>query len=515
MHSIFQNSLLGIGSLGLITGLNSSCDSRKPETGPTRPNIIYILADDLGYGELGCFGQTDIETPNIDRLAAEGMIFTNHYSGSAVCAPARSVLLTGLHSGMTQVRSNDEMAERGDVWNYRVMLADSTMEGQRPLGAGTYTLGTLMQTAGYRTAIVGKWGLGAPHTAGVPNMMGFDLWYGYNCQRQAHTYYPVHLWKNDRRVYLNNDTIAPHAMLPPDADPYDPDSYADYNLNDFASTLMFEEIAQFVDENATNPFFLYWADPIPHLPFQAPQKWVDYYVNKFGDEEPYTGRAGRGGYFPTRYPNATYAAMITYLDENVGKLVQQLKDLGIYENTLIILTSDNGPTSRAADRFGSAGPFNPRNVKGYLNEGGIRVPMIASWPGVISPGSESDHISAFYDVMPTLAGIVDVVPPGNISGMSFLPTLMGEKQEQPEFLYWEFPGYGGQMAVRMGNLKALRQNMFNGNLEWKLFDLDNDPGELTDIAAQHPGVIARVEEIVARERTVSPNHLYRFSILGD
>jgi arylsulfatase A-like enzyme len=518
MRNIIQSSLVGLGSFGLIAGLgNCSSNNDNKDLDISRPNIIYILSDDIGYGDIGPFGQTKIETPNLDKLASEGMIFTNHYTGSPVCAPARCILLTGLHSGKSQIRRNDEMHERGEaVRDYVAVIEDPGLEGQRPMIPGTLTIGSLLQTVGYKTAIIGKWGLGAPNSTGVPNKQGFDFFFGYNCQRQAHTYYPVHLWKNDRRVYLNNDTVRPHIDLDPDADPYDLVSYDPFNLNDYAPTLMFEEITRFVNENHENPFFLYWASPISHSPLQAPREWVDYYVSKFGDEEPYTGTR----YFPHRYPRAAYAAMISYLDHNVGRLIQQLKELGIYDNTLIVFTSDNGPTAGGgtdAAWFQSAAPFQSEagRIKGSLYEGGIRVPMIASWPEVIEPGSVTDHISVHYDVMPTLAEILDIPAPGYVSGTSFLPTLRGEKQEQPEFLYWEYPASGGQMAVRMGNFKALRTNMFSGNLGWELFDLGKDPQELTDISSKHPDIIARVEDIVAREHTPSPNPLFRFSVLGE
>ena len=516
MTQLIKHSFLGIGSLGIIAG-HTGClhNESRGDRDISRPNIIYILADDLGYGELGCYGQTVIETPNLDELASKGMIFTNHYSGSAVCAPARCVLLTGLHSGKAQVRGNNPMAERGDVHNYLAMFADPRLEGNTPLKAGTFTIGTMLQSVGYKTALIGKWGLGAPGTDGLPNRQGFDYFYGYICQRQAHTYFPLHLYRNEHRVYLDNDTVAPHSSLPPGADPYDPESYKPFNLNDYSSTLMFEEITRWVDSNADNSFFLYWADPIPHLPLQAPQRWVDYYVEKFGDEEPYLGREGPGGYFPARYPRATYAGMISYLDENIGKLIEQLKYLGIYENTLIIFTSDNGPSSQCAGWFNGACPFRsePGYVKGSLHEGGIRVPMIATWPEVIKPGRVTDHISAFYDVMPTLADITGVKTPDNISGISFLPVLKGEKQDKHEFLYWEFPESGGQMAVRIGNLKAIRKNMHGENLKWELFDLDNDPEERIDISHEHPGIIEKVEGIVAVEHTVSLYERFRFSIL--
>lgn len=482
-----------------------------------RPNIIYILADDLGYGELGCYGQTKIETPHIDALAKNGMLFTQHYSGSPVCAPARAVLLTGKHTGHAQVRGNDEWGDRGDVWNYMAMLADSTLEGQRPIQEGTVTLGTILQESGYKTAIVGKWGLGAPHTEGVPNKQGFDYFFGYNCQRQAHTLYPNHLWENDRRVYLDNDTVPPNTKLPEGADIYDLKSYEPFQLTDYAPELMFERITAFVNDHKDQPFFLYWATPIPHVPLQAPQNWVDYYVEKFGDESPYL--ADRS-YFPTRYPRATYAAMVSYLDEQVGTLVNQLKKEGIYDNTLIIFTSDNGPTFNGGTDspwFNSAGIFREAQGygKGYLHEGGIRVPMIASWPEVIKEGTTTDHISVFYDVLPTLAEVAKTKASIETDGISFLPVLQGKEQMDHEFIYWEFPAYGGQMAVRMGNWKALRKDMNEGNQEWGLFDLDKDPKEELDVSHDHPDIIQQVNDIVAREHTVSPNPRWRYQVLGE
>ncbi len=496
----------------IITGC--STDKEKPK----KPNIIYILADDLGYSELGCYGQEKIETPHIDRLAETGMKFTQHYAGAPVCAPSRCVLLTGKHSGHAVVRGNDEWASRGKVWDYVAMIKDSTLEGQRPMPEGTVTIGSLLQEAGYKTAIVGKWGLGAPHTLGIPNKQGFDFFYGYNCQRQAHTYYPVHLYKNENRVYLNNDTIPPNTKLDEGADPLLEASYAKYNLNDYSPDLMFDEITQFVNDNKENPFFLYWATPIPHNPLQVPKEWVDKYVAKFSDEKPYLGERG---YFPHRYPHAAYAGMVSYLDDQVGKLVQQLMQLGLYENTLIIFTSDNGPTySGGADSpwFDSAKPFkNERGwAKGYTHEGGIRIPMIASWPGKIAEGSQSDHISAFWDVLPTLCDVAGYSTSYQSDGISFLPTLINSKmQEEHEFLYWEFPSYQGQQAVRMGKWKGLRLNIFKGNMDIALFDLENDPREQNDIAAQHPEIVKKIEEIMVEQHTTPEIDRFKMKELGD
>ncbi len=491
--------------------------SCKFETPPQKPNVIYILADDLGYGELGCFGQEIIETPNIDKLAKSGMRFTQHYSGAPVCAPSRCVLLTGKHSGHAQVRGNDEWRERGNVWDYRAMIADSTLEGQRPMLEGTETIGTVMQAAGYSTAMFGKWGLGAPHTHSIPTKMGFDHFVGYNCQRLAHTYYPVHLYKNDARIFLGNDTIAPNTKLAEGADPNNKESYKNYNLKNYSCDVMFNELSKFVDDNQNNPFFLYWATPIPHAPLQAPQKWVDYYIEKLGDEKPYLGEKG---YFPHQHPRAAYAAMVSYLDENVGRLVQQLKDLGIYDNTLIIFTSDNGATYNGgtdSQFFNSGGSLKSEygRGKGFTYEGGIRAPMIASWPTKIKSGTESDHISAFWDVLPTLCELVDIEVPTETDGISFLPSLLGDAQVAHDHLYWEFPSYGGQQAVRMGKWKAVRKDIFKGNMAIELYDLEKDIQEQNNIASEHSELVKQMEEILTDEHVEPRIERFRIKQLGD
>lgn len=500
--------------IALSSILLSSCD----KTQENRPNIIFILADDLGYGELGCYGQEKIETPNIDGLASEGIRFTQHYSGAPVCAPARCVLLTGKHSGHAYVRGNDEWASRGAVWSYEAMIADSTLEGQRPLPSTTQTLAKLLQSSGYETGMIGKWGLGAPNTESIPNKMGFDYFLGYNCQRQAHTYYPVHLYENEKRIYLGNDTIAPNTKLASNADPLSLLSYNDFNLDSYAPDVMFEGMMEFVDANKEHPFFFYWASPIPHVPLQAPQKWVDYYHKKFGDEEPYLGDKG---YFPNRYPRATYAAMISYLDERVGQLVKKLKEEGIYDNTLIIFTSDNGPTYAGgadADFFNSAAPFNNDYgyTKGFVHEGGIRVPMIASWPAKIKAGSETAHISSFIDVLPTLCEITNSSIPEEVDGISYLPILLNNApQKEHEYLYWEFPEYNGQQAIRWGDWKAIRKNIQKGNMEIELYNLKEDIREENNVASQHPEIIAKMTLMLKESHQKAEIERFQMSALGD
>ncbi len=459
----------------------------QPYTNVSKPNILYILADDLGYGELGAYGQQAIETPNIDALAREGMRLTQHYSGAPVCAPARCVLMTGLHTGHAHIRGNDEWKERGKVWDYQGMFDNPFRQ------------------------------VGTPTTEGVPNKQGFDFFFGYNCQRQAHTYYPMHLWKNDERVLLDNKPVVPHSNLAEGADPNAPDSYADFQLNDYAPALMHREALAFIEKNKGRPpFFLYYASPIPHLPLQAPREWVEYYRQKLGEEEPYTGNS----YFPNRTPRATYAAMISYLDQHVGELVAKLKETGQYENTLIIFSSDNGPAYAGgvdAELFNSAGPFREGYgfTKGFVCEGGIRVPMIACWPGHIGAGSTSGHLSAFYDVLPTLCEVAGVPVPEHTDGISFLPTLLGETQEQHDYLYWEFPEYNGQQAVRMGPWKGIRKDIREGNTGIELYNLEKDITEENNVAAEYPEVVKQIRAIMAEAHEPAALERFRMEALGD
>ena len=515
---MYRSTFILLLALGITT-----CGRQQPETDKQdvrkNPNIIYILADDLGYAELGCYGQEKIETPNIDQLAAGGMRFTQHYSGAPVCAPARSVLLTGLHTGHTPVRSNHEWGERGDVWNFEAAAADPGLEGQYPMPDNTVTVASLLQQAGYKTGMVGKWGLGAPLSRSIPNEMGFDFFVGYNCQRQAHTHYPLHLWKNKEKMLLDNALVAPNTKLPEGADPYDIASYAQYTLKDYAPSIMHEEALGFIEANKDSTFFLYYASTISHAPIQAPGKWVDYYHEKFGEEEPYLGDRS---YFPHRYPRAGYAAMVSYLDEQVGEIVSKLKELGIYENTIIVFSSDNGPTFNGGTEsvwFDSAKPFRSDQGwgKAFVKEGGIRVPMIASWAGHIKAGTTSDHVSAFYDMMPTLCELAGIETPAT-DGISMVPELLGDKQQQGhDFLYWEFPSYGGQQALRMGRWKGIRSNItdMKKDMTFELYDLEADPTESRDVAGENPEVLATMLSIFEKEHVQSPIPRFRMTRLGD
>ena len=478
------------------------------------PNIVFILADDLGYGEIGILGQKKIETPNIDKLAKSGMILTDHYTGSPVCAPSRSILLTGLHSGNNPIRGNDEWKERGDVWSFKAMFDNPELEGQRPLPDSIVTIADILKSKGYKTGMFGKWGLGAPNTNSIPNNKGFDFFYGYNCQRQAHTFFPTHLWKNKERHILEN-RIVNKGKLPSNLDPNNEESYINYNQKDYAPTLIHQEALKFIERNKDEKFFVYYASPIPHLPLQAPAIWVNYYREKFGEEKPYTGGSG---YYPNQYPKATYAAMISYLDQQVGELVKKLKEIGKYENTLIIFSSDNGPTHIDhvdIDFFNSAGPFlNSENtVKGNLNEGGIRVPTIATWPKVIAAGSESNHPSIFYDYLVTISDLVGVTPPYKTDGISFLPTLKGKTQEKHKYLYWEFPSYGGQQAIRINKWKGIKKGLIKGQSKLKLYNLSLDSKELNDVASEHPDIVTKMENMMKEAHNTPTMDIFKIPVL--
>ncbi len=459
-----------------------------------QPNIIFILADDLGYAELGCYGQTKIRTPNIDRLAAEGMRFTQHYSGNAVCAPSRCVLMTGMHPGHAFIRNNREVKP----------------EGQWPIPSETVTIAKLLKSKGYRTGAFGKWGLGGPGSTGDPLKQGIDRFYGYNCQRVAHNYYPTHLWDDDRQVKLNNAEFSAHQNLPESADSKDPRSYATYSGVDYAPDLITEQALRFIRENRDGPFFLYYPTTVPHLALQVPEDSLREYLGKW-DDPVYTGR---NGYLPQRAPRAAYAAMVTRMDREVGRIVALVRELGLDENTVFVFSSDNGPTyDRAGGSdsgfFQSAGVF--RGLKGSLYEGGNRVPCIVRWAGRTAPGSVEDRVTGFEDWLPTLlelAGAPEAIPEG-IDGISFAPTLLGKRQEARPFLYREFPAYGGQQYVRIGDWKGIRQNLQPRNTDPKpdlhieLYNLREDPAETRDISEKHPDIVARIEKIMRDQHTPS------------
>jgi arylsulfatase A len=455
-----------------------------------KPNIVYILADDLGYAELGCYGQTKIRTPNLDRLAAEGVRFTQHYSGSPVCAPARCVLMTGLHTGHSYVRGNKEMGGWG---------ADEP-EGQLPLPAETLTVAELLKARGYATCAVGKWGLGGPGSSGHPNNQGFDEFYGLLCQRVAHNYYPTHLWRNhDVDVLAGNPWFSAHQKLK--EAPADRDAFLPFSGERYAPDEMAEEALQFVREHADEPFFLYYATPVPHAALQVPEDSLADYTGQF-DDGPYLGQKG---YLPHPEPRAAYAAMVTRMDRDVGRLLALLRELELEEDTLVIFSSDNGPTFNGgtdSEFFASNGPLS--GLKCSVYEGGVRVPMIARWPGEIAAGTTTDHVSGFQDVLPTLVEVAGGEAPAGLDGLSFLPTLLGKgEQAEHAYLYWEYPEVDGQQAVRMGRWKAVRRNLKKGTLVTALYDLETDIAEEHDVAAEHPDVVTQIEAIMSEARTPS------------
>ena len=486
---------LSIG-LFVIVGIGSA-----QKQVPRKPNIVYILADDLGYGDIGSYGQEKIETPHIDALARNGKKFTQHYA-FAVCAPSRYLLMTGINSGSAYIRGNHEWEQRGPVWDFKAMEANPLLEGQFPIPDSTLTIAEVLKSAGYATALIGKWGLGAPASSGHPNRQGFDYFYGYICQRQDHTYYNGHLWENEDRVAIDNRIVDPAVKFPDSLDKLDPDNYEVYQQKYYAPDYLVKAALKFIDKNKSRPFFLYYPTPLPHVSLQAPKRLVDYYHQKFGEEKPFLG----GSYFPCRYPRATYAAMISLLDEQVGQIVAQLKKNGLYENTIIMFCSDNGPASNAGVDpvfFNSAGPFrgNAGWGKGYLREGGIRAPFIVQWPGKVKAGSSSALVSATIDMMPTFCELLQVNAPPNIHGVSILPEILGntQRQKQHDYLYFEYPEYGGQQALRMGNWKAVRMNLMKGNLITELYDLSTDIQEQKNIAQKHPDIVAKMESIMKKE----------------
>jgi len=465
--------------------------------GARRPNIVFILADDLGYGDLSCYGQKRFATPHIDRLAAEGMKFTAHYSGSAVCAPSRCCLMTGKHPGHGYIREN-----RGGI--------GPGGEGQEPVPPGELKLPLILKQLGYTIGGFGKWGLGAVSSTGSPLKQGFDHFFGYNCQAVAHNYYPTHLWDDDRQIALNNPKFAAHQKLPAGADPNDPKSYAQYAGKDYAPDLIGKRALEFVRENKDRPFVLYYPTTVPHLALQAPEDSLKQFEGKF-PETPYPG--GRG-YLPQRTPRAAYAAMITRMDRDVGRVLDLLKELGLDEQTIVIFASDNGPLygqhgGTDAEFFNSAGGFSGR--KGSYGEGGFRVPCLVRWPERIKAGSISDRVTGFEDWLPTLLDLIGATgsTPAGIDGISFAPTLRGQNQQPRPFLYRETPGYGGQQCVRAGKWKAIRSNLnrpANAKLKpgpIELYDLENDPAEKTNVAARHSEIVRRLAAIMKEQHVTS------------
>ncbi len=456
-----------------------------------KPNIIFILADDLGYSELGCYGQQKIRTPRIDALASEGMRFTQNYSGNAVCAPSRCVLMTGKHPGHAIVRNNSEVQP----------------EGQRPIPDAETTLAEVLQEAGYVTGAFGKWGLGFPGSEGDPLQQGFDRFFGYNCQRHAHSYYPDYLWSDDQKIPLKNQPAIPgHASFPRDLDAGKAKNYDRFKGKDYAPDRINAQALQFIRDNREDPFFLYYPTVIPHVALHVPDEDLKPYLSLGWIDPPFTRAAGYG-YTPHFKPRAAYAAMITRLDTYVGNLLDLLEELGLADNTIVVFTSDNGTTHLKAevdyDFFQSVGAL--RGLKGSLYEGGVRVPLLVRWPGRIRAGSVSDFRTGFEDWIPTLMDLATPERPAlrGVDGVSIAPTLLGAYQRERDFLYREFTGYGGQQAVWLGPWKGIRQRMLasrNANpLQTALYHLGEDVNETKDLAAAYPRVVDQIEKIMNQE----------------
>ncbi len=438
-----------------------------PLDAETKPNLVYILMDDAGYGDLSAYGQSKFQTPNMDRLATEGLKFTQHYAGSTVCAPTRCVLMTGVHTGKAFVRGNREVRP----------------EGQAPMPADIVTLPRLLSQAGYATGAFGKWGLGAPGSASDPAEQ-FDLFYGYICQRQAHTYYPTHLWKNKTRVELDGQT--------------------------YAHDLIMEEALQFVRHHQEGPFFLFLPVIIPHAAMQVPEDYAAPFRKQFPEFE---DKVGKYAGTEVTNPIAMFAGMMTKLDDGVGQLLDLLAELGLDDNTLVMLSSDNGPHKEGGhdpEFFDSNGPL--QGFKRDLYDGGIRVPLLARWPGTIAPGTVSEHISAHWDMLPTFCELAGVEAPSETDGISMVPELRGETQEQQqhEYLYWEFYERGGKKAARFGKWKAVQLGLNKeADPPIELYDVSRDLGEKENVADAHPEEIARAKAIF--EEAHVPSDLWSFA----
>jgi arylsulfatase A-like enzyme len=446
----------------VLAGLSAALLPAQPAPVPSAvPNIIFILADDLGYGDLGSYGQAMIKTPNLDRLAAQGMRFTQFYAGATVCAPSRNVLMTGQHNGHATIRGNAKVDLRPDE----------------------VTVANVLKDAGYATGLIGKWGLGSEGSTGAPTKKGFDYFFGYVDQTMAHNYYPAFLLRNDERVPLRN--------VVPNPGPFG-QGVASVKL-DYSADLFADEAVKFIRDHRSAPFFLYLATTLPHANNELRPDGMEV-----PDRSQYEAETWPG-------PSKGLASMISRLDTQVGRLLAELKTLGLEDNTLVIFTSDNGPHAEGGnnpDFFRSSGPLRGR--KRDLYEGGIRVPFIARWPGRIAPGTSSNHICYFGDFISTVAEITGAKAPAGLDSVSFLPVLTGRPaaQKQHEYLYWEFYEGASVQAARQGQWKAVRSPMLTGKVE--LYDLTADIGEKSDVAASQPEVVAKLTATMDRAHVPSP-----------
>lgn len=432
------------------------------------PNIIFILADDLGIGDLGCYGQNKIKTPGIDELARNGMIFTSHYSGSTVSAPSRCVLMTGKHTGHSCIRGNKgKKAPDGKIYDW-------------PLADKETTVAELLKTKGYGTACIGKWGLGGPQSEGHPNNQGFDYFFGYLGQGRAHRYYPDYLWENETKVYLDEKV--------------------------YSHDLIMKKAFEYINSNEGHPFFLYLAPTIPHADLDVPE--LGEYDGMF-KEKPYINKSKNGkGYHDQPKPRATYAAMVSRLDRDVAKLVSLLKEKGIYENTLIVFSSDNGVHSEGGhdpEFFNSNSIY--RGQKRDLYEGGIHTPLIACWPQHINAGTKCNHISAFWDFLPTVCDIVGISCPEDTDGISYLPSLTGIGiQKKHKYLYYEFHERGGKRAIIMNGWKLVELNSQNPEkVKYELYDMNNDISEQKNAISENIGIARKMKKTMDKARIENKN----------
>ena len=470
----------------LLLAALAFCAPAAEGADPIKPNIIFILADDLGRGDLGCYGQTKIKTPYLDRMAAEGMKFTNFYAGCTVCAPSRCTLMTGKHLGHATVRDNMQRAPG--------------KEGQHRMEPGTVTVAQLLKKAGYATAIVGKWGLGMPEEKSSPLDFGFDHHYGYLCQGMAHTFYPPYLWRDDRQEPLAGNPPYFYGQKEPIAS----------SGQVYSHDLMAAEALRWVRGQRDKPFFLYLAFTIPHLSLQVPDDSLAEYRGLW-PETPFTNTKH---YANQDTPRAAYAAMISRMDRDIGRLMTLLKELGLDDKTLVLFASDNGavfPISGTDPAFfRSNGDL--RGFKQDLYEGGIRTPFLARWPGRIKAGATSDFVGAFWDVMPTLCELAGTSAPADTDGISIVPTLLGQPgQRQHDHLYWEYHSGGGIQAVRFGDWKAVRNSVNKAPAATpELYNLATDPREKTDVAAQFPDIAARAAALMKSSHAPSWERRWNF-----
>ncbi len=465
-----MKQVLGLG-VSVLSSFYSvlQMQAQNKETEKVLPNIIYIMADDMGIGDLGCYGQQKIKTPAIDNLAANGVRFTRHYAGCTVSAPSRCSLMTGKHTGHSCIRGNhDVKASDGEMYDHS--LADAEI-----------TVAELLKTKNYVTACIGKWGMGGPDSEGHPNKQGFDYFFGYLGQLNAHRYFPRFLWENDTKINLDK--------------------------KQYSHDMAVNKALDFIETNVDRPFFLYLSVTIPHADLQVPDGELGEYDGMFDE----TVKVNYGGYYKEPKPKATFAAMISRLDRDVQRIVDLLAEKGLTENTVVIFTSDNGTHQEGGhdpEFFNSNGGF--RGIKRDLYEGGIRTPFIVSWPGSIERGRVCDHISAFWDFMPTVCELVGIPKPETTDGISYLPSLTGKgRQKKHKDLYFEFHEGGGKQAVIKGDWKLVRLQVNNPEkTDVELYNLKEDPQEQRDLSSENLSMVKKLEKLL--DKNHRENEYWKF-----